>query len=218
MGKNLDWQTYQEQIKQLSTLDYNYDDKVYHQSTDKKDWFVDHYQAVLAQEPEGPPMPGGPFEKAKECLTLYQFPDPRLIQAVYDPQQQLVGRNMLMFAHFTFFTFTFGVRVTAVEDEMHKNNLGEAETVWGYSYRTLKGHFEVGQIQFQICKNHRSGEVRFKIEAYSRPDRIPNFFYRNGFKLFGRPLQKYFAKSSIRRLQHLADLSLQRLNAAATAN
>ncbi len=208
MGNDLAWRAYQEQIQKLSVLDYNYDEKVYHDSVDKKDWFIDSYQAILAVEPSGEPLPTGPFMKAKESLTRYQFTDPKLITAVYDPDQPLIGRNMLMFGHFANFTFTFGVRVTAVVDEIQTNDQGQRVNVWGYSYRTLKGHFEIGQIHFQINKNQSTGEVTFNIDAYSKPDRIPNWFFRTGFKIFGRRLQKYFAKSSIERLQRLAKKSL----------
>ena len=209
MAENLNWETYQEQIQRLASLDYNYDDKVYHASKDKQGWHVDRYQASLASEPKGMPITNGPFEVAKNAIQLYQFPDPRLIRAVFNPESDLPGRNMLLLANFMGFHFTFGVRVTAVVDELRKNEKGEAIKVWGYSYRTLKGHFEIGEIRFEVSKNIETGEVFFDINAYSKPDRIPNFFYRTGFQLFSRPLQKYFAKSSIQRLQRMAIHSIK---------
>ncbi len=211
MAKSLDWKTYQEQIQQLQSLDYNYDEKVYHDSIDKKGWFVDCYQATLAKEPPGEPLSQGAFEAAKQAIRMYQFPDPKLIRAVFDPELQLPGRNMLMLAYFGGFSFTFGVRVTSVIDEIQTNKGGEKVQVWGYSYRTLKGHFEIGEIQFQVSKNHLTGEVRFDISSYSKPDRIPKFFYRVGFKLFGRKLQKHFAHSSIHRLQVISQAALDKL-------
>ena len=176
MAKNLDWKTYQEQIQQLQALNYNYDEKVYQDLTDHKGWFSDHYQATLANESPGEPLPQGAFEAAKQSIRLYQFPNPKLITAVFDPDAKLPGRNMLMFAHFVGLSFTFGVRVTSEIDEVRTNDKGQKLQVWGYSYRTLKGHFEVGEIQFQISKNLQTGEVRFDISSYSKPDRIPNFF------------------------------------------
>lgn len=212
MAEDLAWQRYQQQIQSLASLDFNYDEKVYHASKDKQGWYLDRYRASLAQEPPGPPLPEGPFESAKTAIRLYQFPDPRLISAVFDPQAALPGRNMLMFAKFAGFTFNFGVRVTAVIDEIRKSEKGDDFKVWGYAYRTLKGHFEIGEIRFEVSKNQRSGEVFFEIDAYSKPDRIPNFFYRTGFRIFSRPLQKYFAKSSIQRLQRIAAASLLNKN------
>lgn len=204
MAKTLEWQTYQEQLEKLASLEYNYDDKIYHANKDKQGWNVDRYQASLANEAPGEPAPEGPFEAAKKAIQLYQFPDPRLIRAIFNPDATLPGRNMLMLAKFAGFHFTFGVRVTAVIDEVRYNTSNQPLKVWGYSYRTLKGHFEVGEIRFEISKNKITGEILFEVNAYSKPDRIPNIFYRTGFRIFGRSLQKYFAHSSIRRLQEIA--------------
>ncbi len=209
MAKNVTWQQYQKQIQELATLDFNYDEKMYHAAKDKRGWFVDRYEATLAIEPEGPPLQNGAFAAVKQTIQLYQFANPKLIYAFFDPEQPLLGRNMLMFAHFSGFTFQFGVRVVAVTEEVRKNKLGEDLQVWGYAYRTLKGHFEIGEIRFEVTKNLKTGEVAIDISAYSKPDRIPNFFFRSGFKLFGRSLQKYFAHSSIRRLQKVAKTALR---------
>lgn len=204
MAKTISWQQYQDQIKNLALLDYNYDEKVYHAAKDKQGWYIDRYQANIASEKPGAPVKDGPFELVKNAIRLYQFPNPKLITAVFDPEAQLSGRNMLLFAKFGGFTFNFGVRVTAVVDEVRKNDSGEDLQVWGYAYRTLKGHFEIGEIRFEVSKNLNTGQVTFEINAYSKPDRIQNFFFRTGFRIFSRPLQKYFADSSIRRLQLLA--------------
>lgn len=212
MAKSLNWQDYQKQIQNLSILNYNYDEKMYHDSKDKIGWYVDHYEATLAIEPPGAPLKEGPYAVVQEAIRLYQFPDPDLIHAVFDPAQALPGRNMLMFARFGGFTFTFGVRVGAVSDDVRKNQRNEDIQFWGYSYRTLTGHFEIGEIRFEVNKNLKTGEVGFIIDAYSKPDRIPNFFYRTGFRIFGRSLQKYFASSSIERLQRLSQQALMKNN------
>ncbi|MBC7457039.1 MAG: DUF1990 domain-containing protein [Bdellovibrionaceae bacterium] len=208
MANDINWQDYKDQIQKLSSLEYNYDDKMYHDSKDKIGWFVDHYEATLAVEPPGLPIKNGPFEVTQDAIKLYRFPNPKLIHAIFDPEQELSGRNMLMFARFAGFTFTFGVRVTAVNDEVRKNTQGDEIKFWGYSYRTLKGHFEIGEIRFEVNKNLKTGEIGFMIDAYSKPDHIPNIFYRVGFKLFGRILQKYFASSSIQRLQRISQTAL----------
>lgn len=199
-----DWQTYKLRLSELETLDYNYDEKIYHAAKDKSGWKIDHYQAQLESEVPGEPVPKGPFESVKNSIQLYKFPDPRLIRAVFDPGRELSGRNMLLVAKFAGFSFYFGVRVVAVVDEVRKNKDGEDLRVWGYAYRTLKGHFEIGEIRFEVTKNIESGLVSFEISAYSKPDRIQNPFYRAGFRVFSRPLQKYFASSSIHRLQEIA--------------
>ncbi len=209
MGNYLSWNQYQDQIQSLAKLDYNYDEKVYHASKDKQGWNLDKYQATLSKEPPGEPIAKGPFNAVKEVIILYKFSDPRLIRAVFDPNQDLAGRNMLLLAKFLGFHFTFGVRITSVIDEVRKNDKGDSIRLWGYSYRTLTGHFELGEIWFQVEKNLNTGEINFEVTSYSKADRIPNFFYRIGFKIFGRWLQKYFVKSSIKNLQRVAAASAQ---------
>lgn len=210
VDRHLKWDRYQSQIEDLAKLEYNYDERIYHDSKDKSGWNIDKYQAVLACEPPGEPMPNGAFAAVKNSILLYQFPDPNLIRAFFDPEGELSGRNMLLIANFMGIKFHFGVRVTAVIDEVRHNDKGAALKVWGYSYRTLRGHFEVGEIRFEVSKNMMTGEVAFGVNAYSKADRIPNFFYRMGFKIFGRTLQRYFARSNVKRLQTLAKASLLR--------
>lgn len=204
MGKNLSWQDYQKQIDSLSSLDFNYDEKVYSLTKDKKGWHIDSYKINLSQEPPGEPLEQGSFAAAQNAIINYQFANPRLIQVYYDPNSPLVGRNLLMFAKFAGFRFTFGARITIVIDETKLNNHNQPIKAWGYAYRTLKGHFEIGEIRFEVTKNLITGEVLFNINAYSKADRIPNLFYRVGFYLFGRPLQKYFAYFALRRMQKIA--------------
>ena len=204
MATDLNWELYQKRIRRLADLEFNYDEKIFHNSKDKSGWNIDRYEAKLETEPPGEPLPNGAFAAAKSAIHLYQFPDPNLISAVFDPKKDLHDRDMLMFARFAGLTFEFGVRVTSVIDGLEKNQRDEQLRVWGYSYRTLKGHFEVGEIRFEVTKNLITGEVRFRINAYSKPDRIPNLLYRVGFKVFARPLQRYFAVSSIKRLKDMA--------------
>lgn len=206
MGTDLGWEIYRDQIAQLADLEYNYDEKVYQSLQNKSGWHIDRYRAALVQEPPG--RPGPAFAAVQNAIRLYQFPDPRLISAVFDPKAELHGRNMLMLAKFAGFQFRFGVRVVAVIDECRRDEHGHDLDVWGYAYRTLKGHFEVGEIRFEVSKNRQTGEVAFAVEAYSKADRIPNLFYRTGFRIFGRSLQKYFAYSSIRRLRRIARAAL----------
>ncbi|UYL07701.1 DUF1990 domain-containing protein [Bdellovibrio sp. SKB1291214] len=203
MAKNLSWTDYKDQIKNISSLDYNYDVTTYHTKKDKRGWKIDRYHAVVGKEAPGAPVSEGPYERVRLAVELYHFPNPRLIRAVFDPHDELLGRNMYMIAHFMGMTFNFGVRVTRVIDEIKTINNTQMK-MWGYSYRTLKGHFEVGEITFVVSKNLNTGIIDFSINAYSTPDKIDNLFYQTGFRVFGRPLQKHFAYSSIRRLKRIA--------------
>ena len=96
-------------------------------------------------------------------------------------------------------------------DEQRPNpETGEPEQVWGYSYRTLSGHFEKGQITFTVHKGLTMGHVTFRVHAYSQPDHIQNPFYRLGFKLFGRTLQRRFAQQSLARMRMLVADALRK--------
>ena len=100
------------------------------------------------------------------------------------------------------------MRVSTVTDEAARATPTGPERVWGYGYRTLEGHFEKGQIDFTIHKNLTTGAVQFRIHAVSQPGRIRNPFYWVGFKLFGRTLQRKFARESLRRMKELVAASI----------
>lgn len=204
LNADLSYDRFRPGVEALAKLDYNFDSRMYYEAEDKTGWNIDRYFAKLASESPGMPEPDGAFRRVQVAIRLYQFPDPRLIRAVFDPKAELEGRNMLLIAKFLGLTFEFGVRVSSVVDEVRRDKAGDELYVWGYAYKTLKGHFEIGEIRFEVLKNLRTGEIFFEIDAYSKPDRIPNFFIRNGFKVFGRPLQKYFAYSALRRMRKIA--------------
>ena len=108
---------------------------------------------------------------------------------------------MVLRGRFLLFTFWFGVKVSRVVDEIRDLPGGGQEAVWGYSYQTLEGHYEMGQIDFTIHKVLDTGRVTLHIHAVSRTGYIPNLIYRIGFRVFGRYLQRRFAYSSMRRLK-----------------
>ena len=97
--------------------------------------------------------------------------------------------------------------VLVVEDEPQMQRLLRA-SLTSHGYRTLEGHFERGQIDFTIHKNITSGAVQFRIHAVSQAGQIRNPFYWLGFKLFGRTLQRRFARESLRRMQALVAAEL----------
>ncbi|HLA63520.1 MAG TPA: DUF1990 family protein, partial [Rhodothermales bacterium] len=153
-------------------------------------------------EPPGEPLRAGSWAAARAVLTNYEFPDPRLITGIFVPDDALEGRPMLLRARFMGFTFWFGVRVVNVVEE-ERGEDDERARVWGYSYRTLQGHWESGQITFEVWKWLASGRVAFRVHAFSRPGLIPNPFFRFGFRLFGRRLQLRFARTALERMRRL---------------
>jgi len=162
-------------------------------------WNVDDYGQPLPPERPGPPEPGGTWERARELMLGYEFADPRIVRAVYAPDSQLEGRDMLLEARFLGLRFRFGVRVEGVVDETSEKD-GRAIRVWGWSYRTLQGHLEMGQMDYELWKWLDSGEVEFRIHVVSRPARIPNPIVRLGFRIFGRRQQVRFAKHACERM------------------
>jgi uncharacterized protein (UPF0548 family) len=94
------------------------------------------------------------------------------------------------------------VRVSRVIDETRETGTG-SDQVWGYSYQTLAGHLERGEITFEIIKTLSTGAVRFRIHSFSQTGHIANLVHRVGFRLVGRRLQARFAVESLRNMQRL---------------
>src|SRR4029450_3129552 len=101
--------------------------------------------------PPGPPQPGGPWERARELMRDYEFADPAIVRAVYRPDRPLEGRDMLLEVRFWGLRFRFGVRVGGVIDESRTVD-GRDVCVWGWSYSTLQGHLEMGQMEYEVWK------------------------------------------------------------------
>jgi uncharacterized protein (UPF0548 family) len=162
-------------------------------------WKVDDYCRPLAAERPGPPEPGGTWERAKRVMERYEFADPAIVRATYATDSPLEGRDMLLEARFLGLRFRFGVRVSGVTDE-EREAAGRPVRVWGWSYRTLKGHLEMGEMDYEVWKWLDDGSVEFRIHVVSRPAPISNPLVRLGFRLFGRRQQVRFARRSLARM------------------
>jgi hypothetical protein len=92
-------------------------------------------------------------------------------------------------------------------DEVRNEERGPLR-VWTWSYRTLEGHFEMGQIDYQIRKWLDSGEVEFRIHAVSRGAKIDDRVVRVGFLIFGRRKQVQFAHNACARMAELTSAVL----------
>ncbi len=165
-------------------------------------WNVDAREITLPSEAPGEPEARGAFALARDILTAYTFTPERLIRGAFDPEAPLLERPMLLTARFLWMRFELGVRVNRVIDETRENN-GVTERVWGYSYHTLAGHMERGEITFEVAKEIASGAVKFRIHSFSQTGHIANWFYRIGFKLVGRRLQHRFAEESLTNVRQL---------------
>jgi uncharacterized protein (UPF0548 family) len=162
-------------------------------------WRIDDYCEPLPSEPPGPPLSGGTWERARALLRDYEFADPRIVRAVYHAGDPLEGRDMLLEVRFWGLRFRFGVRVSGVIDELRQVE-GRDVRVWGWSYATLQGHLETGQMDYEVWKWLDTGAVQFRIHVVSRSSRIGNPIIRLGFRLFGRREQVQFAKRACDRM------------------
>lgn len=196
------WEQFRDQLDSYSKAKLNFDLEHVHEYTAANGWHVDDYETELPPEPPGEPVPNGSWFAAQKVLREYRFPPPDLITGIFVPDSDLENRIMILRGHFLVFNFYFGVRVSDVINEIRDGKNGK-EHAWGYSYRTLEGHFERGQITFTVIKQATTGKITFHIHAFSQTGHISNPFYRIGFKLFGRKLQVRFAHDSLKRMQML---------------
>jgi uncharacterized protein (UPF0548 family) len=167
-------------------------------------WHVDDYRQALPAEPPGQPLAGGSFEIARRLMRDYAFADPAIIRAVFDPAGELAGRNILLQAHFGPLRFLLGCRVGTITDATRTVD-ERAVRVWGWSYGTLEGHFERGQMDFAVWKWLDDGAVEFRIHAVSRRARAGNPLVRLGFRLVGRHEQVRFARRACARMAELVE-------------
>lgn len=165
-------------------------------------WRLDDHCQPLPAELPGVPVAGGSWETARRLMLAYEFADPDMIRAVYEDNSPFDGRDMLLKGRFWGLSFDLGVRVGGVVDETREVD-GRDVRVWGWGYRTLQGHLEAGQMDYEVWKWLDNGEVEFRIHAYSRPASIPNPIVRIGFRLFGRGQQLKFARHACHRMARL---------------
>ncbi len=170
-------------------------------------WHVDDYCCRLPAEPPGEPVPGGSYEVARRLVRDYEFADPRIIKAVWLPDSPLDARDMLFEARFAFLRFFIGVRVSQVVDEVVDTAAGR-ERAWGYCYRTLQGHFEMGEMCYRVVKNLDTGAVEFRMRRYVRTGAIPSPLLRLGWVTFGRYMQVRFVQQAMARMQRLVAAEL----------
>jgi uncharacterized protein (UPF0548 family) len=188
---------------------YNFDPSRRAEYTTADGWHDDDLRRALPAEAPGPPEPGGSWEIARRLMAGYEFADPSMVRAYYDPAEPLEGRTMLLEIRFAgLLRFDVGTRVSAVYDE--ERTVGDRRArVWGWAYRTLEGHFEKGQMDWQVWKSLDTGAVEFRIHAYSRRSADPNPVIRLGFRIFGRREQLAFLHSTTERIARLTETALR---------
>jgi uncharacterized protein (UPF0548 family) len=191
------------QLEQIQDLDLNFDPTSL--SSLKQDaWHVDDYCRSLPSEQVGEPIPAGSFETAKHLLGAYEFADPKRIRAHYWADAPLEGRDMLLEIRYLALRVRVGVRIGVVFDELREMT-GREVRVWGWAYRTLQGHLERGQMDYQVWKWLDTGEVEYRIHAVAQPAETRSPILDLGFRLVGRRQQVLFARRCAERMQQLVE-------------
>jgi uncharacterized protein (UPF0548 family) len=175
--------------------------------TPETGWRVDDMAVRLPSEPSGEPIEGGSWLVARRLMHEYQVADPRRIRAVFDPQAPLEGRDMLLEIRYLGLRIDVGVRVGEPYDELRVVD-GRRVRVYGWCYRTLEGHFEMGEMHYQVWKWLDDGEVEFRLHSYSRRARDGPWWQRAGFRVVGRRQQLSFYRGACRRMRRLTESQL----------
>jgi uncharacterized protein (UPF0548 family) len=170
--------------------------------TTENGWRADDVRRALPPEPPGDPVPDGSWETACRHARDYDFADPSIVRGVFDRDEPLENRTMLLILRFYALRIQVGVRVGDVYNERRELD-GHSGRVFGWNYRTLEGHVEQGEMDWQVWKFPRTGKVLFRICAVSRAARGGNPLLRLGFRLFGRREQLRFLELTAERMGRL---------------
>jgi uncharacterized protein (UPF0548 family) len=172
-------------LERLHAKRLNFDPERLHRLEPQDAWHVDDYCR---------PLPAGSFETAKLLMTDYEFADPAMVRATYDSDAPLAGRDMLLQIRFLGLRFHVGVRIGDEIVDEERTIDGRRAHVWGWSYRTLEGHFERGQMDYELRRFLDDDTVEFHIHAVSNLAPVRNPFVWLGLRLFGRREQVRFAR------------------------
>jgi uncharacterized protein (UPF0548 family) len=172
------------------------------------DWRLDDMIEPLPHEGSGPPVEGGSWQVARKIMDEYQLADPGVVTAFYDREAPMPGRDMLLRIRFAGLPIWVGVRIGEVYEETLELD-GRDVHVFGWSYRTLEGHFEQGQMHYELWKWLGSGDVEFHLRAVSQPAARGPLLLRTGFRLFGRTHQLRFYRQVCRRAKRLTEAQLE---------
>ncbi len=165
-------------------------DAVEEEMTGDQGWHHYHSEAVIAREAEGEER----FARARTALANYQFSDPGIVLAHFDPAERLLGRCMLLEIQ------VFGLRYLC---PAVVNRVREEPGVFAFRYDTLEGHIERG-VEWFVLSRRDDGEIRFRIEARWRKGDFPNWWSRLGFKIVSGYYQRKWHRSAHERLSLLA--------------
>ena len=200
-------------VAALASKAVNFDASKIGDCTPANGWRADDMMESLPHEGPGPPEGRGPWQIAREIMVDYQLADPGVVTAAYARNTPLAGRDMLLTIRYWLLRFRVAVRVGEVYEETVEID-GRPIHLFGWNYRTLDGHFEQGQMHYEIWKWLDTGDVEFHLRAISKPAEHGPFLLRTGFRLFGRTHQLRFYRQACRRIRRLTEAQLETERAA----
>ncbi len=193
----------------LSQRNLNFDPAVLRHARPEDGWSFTDLCQTLPSEPPGMPVAGGSWDVARTLMQGYEFADPSIVRAYYDRRVPLKDRNMLLKLQALGLLWLFvGVRVGDVYEQARSTPSGDAY-VWGWNYRTLEGHVEMGQMDWEVWKWPENGAVEFRVHAVSRPAPILNPVVRLGFHLLRNSERETFLQSTKARMRRFTELALE---------
>ncbi len=194
-------------LLELSERPLNFDLAELRHASPATGWTITNLCQPLPSEPPGPPIEDGSWAVARRLMQGYEFADPSIVRAYYDPEVPLAERNMLLKLQALGVAHLFvGVRVGDVYDELRE--IGSRQVrVWGWNYRTLQGHVERGEMDWEVWKWLDDGAVEFRVHAVSRVAPIPNPVIRLGFYLLRGRERNAFLQSTKRRMRTFTELA-----------
>ncbi len=197
-------------LAELHGRPLNYDPAALDLGQSPPGWEVDDRRQPLPGEAPGDPVKDGSFEIASRLIRGYEFADPSMVRAFYEPRIPRPGRDMLLeLRALGLIRVYVGVRVNDVYDDTREVD-GRRVRVSGWSYRTLEGHVEMGQMDWEVWKWLDSGEVDFHVHAVFRAAPDPNPVIRIGFRLLRNHERALFLGSTDRRMKEFTELGLER--------
>ncbi len=192
----------------LQEVPLNFDPEELLEASPQRGWRVDDASQALEAEPPGLPLPNGSWHVARRLMRGYEFADPSIAHAYYDPDVPLQGRTMLLrLTALGLVHILVGVRVHQVIDDVRSVD-SRSVSVWGWSYRTLRGHIEQGEMWWEVWKWQDTGAVEFHVHSVWRPAQIANPFVRIGSWLLRDHERTHFIASTQRRMRTFVALAL----------
>lgn len=189
-----------ERLAHIEALPRSVDEQSMDAMTPDHGWRPERFESVIACEAPGPPVPDGPFARAREAVAGYRFSDPRIVRAYFDPARPLLGRPMLLELRVLGLRYLNGTVIAKVLDDAD-----ERASRFGFRYDTLRGHLERGAEWFVVEKDHARGDVRFCITSRWQDGDFPNWWSHIGFDLLAPIYRARWLRRSHERLRAIAN-------------